>query len=94
MTWYDCLSSKFRQNTNTYQLTPQLLKPAVTQGLNALLAPIQAKYRESKEWQEVNLKAYPPAEKPKKEEKVKKMGTGYRGGQETQLSNRTKVAKD
>ncbi|KAF2667665.1 tyrosyl-tRNA synthetase [Microthyrium microscopicum] len=54
-------------------LTPQLLKQAVTAGLNKLLAPIQAAYQASPEWQEVTLKAYPPP--PKKEKKVKNKGT-------------------
>jgi len=61
-------------------LTPQLLKPAVTKALNALLAPIQAAYEASKEWQEITLKAYPPEEKKKKEKKVKNKGSRYPGG--------------
>ncbi|KAK0619011.1 tyrosyl-tRNA synthetase [Immersiella caudata] len=61
-------------------LTPQLLKPAVTKALTALLAPIQADYQASKEWQEVTLKAYPLEEKKKKEKKVKNKGTRYPGG--------------
>ncbi|TAQ91198.1 hypothetical protein B7494_g489 [Chlorociboria aeruginascens] len=72
-------------------LTPQLLKPAITQALLALLAPIQAKYQESKEWQAVTLKAYPPVEKQKNQKKVKNKGTGHPGQQETQVPDRTKV---
>lgn len=72
-------------------MTPQLLKPAVTQALNDLLAPIQAKYQGSKEWQEITLNAYPPAEKPKKEKKVKKIGTGHPGQKVTILAGRTKI---
>ncbi|KAK1760168.1 tyrosyl-tRNA synthetase [Echria macrotheca] len=60
-------------------LTPQLLKPAVSKALNALLAPIQAAYQASKEWQEVTLKAYPPEEKKKKVKKVKDKGSRYPG---------------
>ncbi|KAL8831539.1 MAG: hypothetical protein Q9191_000817 [Dirinaria sp. TL-2023a] len=51
-------------------LTPQLLKPAVTAALMDLLAPIQAEFRASKEWQDVEQKAYPPA--PSEKKKVKK----------------------
>ncbi|KAH8430183.1 Tyrosine--tRNA ligase cytoplasmic [Aspergillus melleus] len=50
-------------------LTPQLLKPAVAKGLNALLAPIREAYLASKEWQEIALQAYPPS--TKKEKRVK-----------------------
>ncbi|KAK0652599.1 tyrosyl-tRNA synthetase [Cercophora newfieldiana] len=60
-------------------LTPQLLKPAITKALTALLAPIQAAYQASKEWQEITLKAYPPEEKKKKEKKVKNKGSRYPG---------------
>jgi len=61
-------------------LTPQLLKPAITKALQDLLAPIQAAYQASPEWQEITLKAYPPEEKKKKEKKVKNKGTRYPGG--------------
>jgi tyrosyl-tRNA synthetase len=73
------------------QLTPQLLKSGVTQALNDLLAPIQAKYQGSKEWQEVTLKAYPPAEKPKKEKKVKKSGPSNPIQKDLTLADRTKT---
>jgi len=63
-----------------FKLTPQLLKPAVTKALHAILIPIQEAYNASKEWQEITLLAYPPAEK--KQKKVKKMGTRYPGGQD------------
>ncbi len=59
------------------QLTPQLLKPAVSEALLALMAPIQVAYQASKEWQEVALKAYPPP--PKKEKKVKDKGSRHPG---------------
>ncbi|EFY95451.1 hypothetical protein MHUMG1_07736 [Metarhizium humberi] len=58
-------------------LNPQLLKPAVAKALNELLAPMQAAYQASKDWQEVALKAYPPP--PKKEKKVKNKGTRHPG---------------
>lgn len=36
----------------------QLLKPAVTQAVNDLLAPIQSKSQGSRGWQKIILKAY------------------------------------
>jgi len=56
-------------------LTPQLLKPAVSTALVSLMAPIQAAYQASSEWQEITLKAYPPPEK--KQKKIKDRGTHY-----------------
>ena len=44
------------------------------------MAPIQAAFQASKEWQEITLKAYPPEEKKKKEKKVKNKGSRYPGG--------------
>jgi tyrosyl-tRNA synthetase len=55
------------------------LKNLVSESLNGILASIQAKFKASKEWQEITLKAYPPPEKPKKVKKEKKIGTGYSG---------------
>lgn len=55
-------------------MTPQLLKPAVAEALNDLLAPIQEAFQASTEWQEIALKAYPP---PVKEKKVKDKGTRH-----------------
>jgi tyrosyl-tRNA synthetase len=63
-------------------LTPQLIKPAITRELNALLAPIQEAFQASKEWQEIAEKAYPPP--PKKEKKVKNKGTRYPGAAKDQ----------
>jgi tyrosyl-tRNA synthetase len=59
------------------RLTPQLLKQGVTDGLNELLAPIQAEFQANEEWQQVTLKAYPPPAPIKKEgkKKEKKVGT-------------------
>lgn len=73
------LSNSLRstRKANNSQLTPQLLKPAITRDLNALLAPIQKAFQENKEWQEIAEKAYPPP--PKKEKKVKNKGTRYPG---------------
>jgi tyrosyl-tRNA synthetase len=50
-------------------LTPQLLKAALTEALNELLAPIQVEFQASGEWQKIAELAYPPE---KKVEKVKK----------------------
>ncbi|KYK60541.1 tyrosyl-tRNA synthetase, class Ib [Drechmeria coniospora] len=61
------------------KLTPQILKPAVAAALIKLLAPIHAAFEASKEWQDINLKAYPPP--PKKEKKVKNKGTRHPGAQ-------------
>lgn len=63
--------------TNDIQLSPQLLKAAVTKSLNELLAPIHAEFSASKEWQEIAIKAYPPP--AKKEKKVKDKGSRHPG---------------
>ncbi|RAO73087.1 uncharacterized protein BHQ10_009099 [Talaromyces amestolkiae] len=70
-------------------LTPQLLKPAAAEALIRLMEPINKAYEASPEWQEINLKAYPPP--PKKEKKVKNKGTRYPGANEqTELAERPK----
>ena len=61
------------------QLTPQLVKPAISTAINELLAPIQTAFQASPEWQEIAEKAYPPEVKVKKEKKVKNKGTRYPG---------------
>ncbi|KAI9771010.1 MAG: hypothetical protein M1840_002714, partial [Geoglossum simile] len=62
------------------RLTPQLLKSGVTAALTNLLTPIQADFQASKEWQEVEKKAYPPPPAPeKKKKKQKGLGTKYPG---------------
>ncbi|KAL2017859.1 hypothetical protein VTK56DRAFT_1604 [Thermocarpiscus australiensis] len=71
---------KIREDYKNDVLTPQLIKPAITRELNALLAPIQQAFQASKEWQETAEKAYPPP--PKKEKKVKNKGTRYPGNKE------------
>lgn len=43
------------------------------------MAPIQAEYQASAEWQEVTLKAYPPPVVEKKQKKVKDRGSRYPG---------------
>ncbi|EEA19658.1 Tyrosine--tRNA ligase cytoplasmic [Talaromyces marneffei ATCC 18224] len=70
-------------------LTPQLIKPAAADALIRLMAPINKAYEASPEWQEINLKAYPPP--PKKEKKVKNKGTRYPGAdKQTELAERPK----
>ncbi|KAH7118898.1 tyrosyl-tRNA synthetase [Dendryphion nanum] len=53
-------------------LSPQSLKPAVTEALISLLEPIQAEFQSSPAWQEIETKAYPPPPAPPKKEKKKK----------------------
>ena len=48
-------------------------------GLITLLEPIQADFKTSKEWQEVETKAYPPPVVVKKEKKVKDKGSRHPG---------------
>lgn len=71
-------------------LTPQLLKAATTKALTELLAPIQAAYQASTEWQEITLKAYPPP--PPKVKKVKDRGTGFPGNKKKGDANSTPKA--
>jgi tyrosyl-tRNA synthetase len=61
------------------KLTPQLLKGAITRALVDLLRPIQAEFQASSEWQEVEKKAYPPAEPAKKKKTPKDKGSRYPG---------------
>lgn len=61
-------------------LTPQLLKAGTSDALVDLLAPIQAEFQASSEWQEVEKKAYPPAEPAKKKKQPKDKGSRYPGG--------------
>ncbi|KAK5135713.1 hypothetical protein LTR08_004699 [Meristemomyces frigidus] len=62
-------------------LQPQSLKPAVTEALLEVLGPIRKAFVESKAWQEVEQRAYPPPPAPeKKKNKVKKLGTRFPGG--------------
>jgi tyrosyl-tRNA synthetase len=61
------------------KLTPQLLKAGATAALVALLAPVQADFQSSPEWQEIEKKAYPPAEPAKKKKAPKDKGSKYPG---------------
>jgi tyrosyl-tRNA synthetase len=60
-------------------LGPQSLKPAATDALLEILAPIQKFFTESAEWKEVEAKAYPPPEVVGKKKKEKKIGTRFPG---------------
>nr|KAK5436088.1 Tyrosine--tRNA ligase cytoplasmic [Exophiala xenobiotica] len=61
------------------KLTPQLLKAGATAALVELLAPIQAEYQASPEWQDIEKKAYPPAEPVKKKKQPKDKGSRHPG---------------
>ncbi|THY11031.1 tyrosyl-tRNA synthetase [Aureobasidium pullulans] len=62
-------------------LSPQNLKPAVTDALTKLLAPIQSDFESNEEWQKVEKLAYPPPPAPEKKVKVKKdKGSKFPGG--------------
>ncbi|KAK3295047.1 uncharacterized protein B0H64DRAFT_200950 [Chaetomium fimeti] len=79
---------KIREDYKNDVLTPQLIKPAVAKELSSLLAPIQEAFQNSKEWQDIAEKAYPPP--PKKEKKVKNKGTRYPGGGNEQAGSKDK----
>ena len=61
------------------KLTPQLLKGGASEALVNLLAPIQAEFQASSEWQDIEKKAYPPAEPAKKKKQPKDKGSRYPG---------------
>ena len=61
------------------KLRPQRLKAAVAKALVDLLRPIQEEFQASPEWQEVEKKAYPPAEPAKKKKTPKDKGSRYPG---------------
>jgi len=58
----------------SFQLTPQLLKAALTHHLNDLLKPIVAEYAADEEWQKISEQAYPPEKAAVKVKKVKDKG--------------------
>ena len=61
-------------------LTPQLLKAAVADAINELLAPIRASFDADPDWQKVLPLAYPPEEAEKKpKKKAKDRGTRFPG---------------
>ena len=73
----DQLKSDYAADT----LTPQMLKAAATAALLELLAPIQAEYQASKEWQEVADLAYPELVEKKKKKEKKDKGSKHPGVQ-------------
>ncbi|KAL4771141.1 hypothetical protein BDW60DRAFT_69322 [Aspergillus nidulans var. acristatus] len=73
--------AKLKEDYANDILTPQALKPAVTAALTSLMAPIQAAYQASPEWQEITAQAYPPPVVEKKQKKVKSKGTRHPGAQ-------------
>ncbi|KAL5002187.1 hypothetical protein BDV10DRAFT_181872 [Aspergillus recurvatus] len=73
--------TKLKEDYANDILTPQALKPAVTAALTSLMAPIQAAYQASPEWQEITAQAYPPPVVEKKQKKVKSKGTRHPGAQ-------------
>ena len=75
---YDNIEAMHKDYANDI-LQPQALKPAVTDGLLEILGPIRKTFEESKEWQEVEQRAYPPPPAPEKKKKVKKLGTQFPG---------------
>jgi tyrosyl-tRNA synthetase len=62
-----------QQDFKDLKLHPGDLKTAVVDAINSILKPIREAYESSKEWQEVERKAYPPAvsDKPQKKKKVR-----------------------
>ena len=75
-------------------MTPQLIKPAVVKGLNEIMAPIQAEFQASKEWQEITEKAYPPPPPPqKKAKKQKDKGSRHPGSKDAPNGDDEKPAE-
>lgn len=75
---YDSID-KMREDFAADILSPQTLKPAVTEALLSILEPIRKAFENSKEWQEVEVKAYPPPPAPEKKKKVKNLGDRFPG---------------
>ncbi|OAP56335.1 tyrosine-tRNA ligase [Fonsecaea erecta] len=68
-----------KEDYRTDKLTPQLLKAGASAALVELLAPIQAEFQASPEWQEIEKKAYPPPEPVKKKKQPKDRGSRFPG---------------
>ncbi|KAK4946924.1 Tyrosine--tRNA ligase cytoplasmic [Elasticomyces elasticus] len=77
LVYYDIETLK--EDYRADKLTPQLLKAGASAALIDLLAPIQADFQASQEWQEIERKAYPPAEPAKKKKQPKDKGSRYPG---------------
>lgn len=62
-----------------------MLKPAVTEALIQLLAPVQEAFQADSKWKDIEQKAYPPPPAEKKKEKKKKdKGTGHPGAKKVE----------
>lgn len=68
-----------KQDYKSDRLTPQLLKAGASDALVDLLAPVQEEFQATPEWQEIEKKAYPPAEPVKKKKQPKDKGSKYPG---------------
>ncbi len=77
LVYHDIASLK--EDYRADKLTPQLLKAGATAALIDLLAPIQAEFQASPEWQAIEKKAYPPPEPVKKKKQPKDKGSKYPG---------------
>ena len=55
------------------------MKQGTSAALVDLLAPIQAEYQASPEWQEIEKKAYPPPPEKQKKKKAKDKGSRHPG---------------
>ena len=80
------------------QLTPQLLKASVADGIISILEPVQAEFNASQEWQSIEKLAYPPPPEPAKKKKAPKdKGSRYPGsgpGASAGVANGPEKAKD
>ncbi|KAK3674523.1 Tyrosine--tRNA ligase cytoplasmic [Recurvomyces mirabilis] len=77
---YTCIQ-KLKDDYLSDILSPQSLKPAVTEALLEILEPIRRAFEEDKEWQAVETRAYPPPPAPeKKKKKEKNLGSRFPGG--------------
>lgn len=74
--------SQMHEDYRNDVLTPQILKPAVSKALNELMEPIREEFNNSKDWQELAERAYPPEVKVVKEKKKKDRGTMFPGGKD------------
>ncbi|QSZ33656.1 hypothetical protein DSL72_005224 [Monilinia vaccinii-corymbosi] len=63
---------KLKEDYTLDILTPQLIKQGLTAYLNDILKPIRDDFTASKEWQDIEVQAYPPEQGPVKVKKVKK----------------------
>jgi tyrosyl-tRNA synthetase len=62
-----------------------MLKPAVTEALIQLLAPVQEAFQADSKWKDIERQAYPPPPAEKKKEKKKKdKGTGHPGAKKVE----------